>query len=438
MQLSLDLPKVLAVDINAWRDSSGRNTISGFFKTWDKEKIAQIYTRSVLPDTIICDNFFRISENAVMRSIYSRGTATGMSVKNNSNPEEADRKAAEGEARLYKKASSKHSWLMSFFREIVWTLGKWKTGALDNFIEDFNPDILFFPIFPNVYMGVIQYYILNKTKKPAVCYLSDDNYSYKTGGINPLFYLHRFFLRKVIRKVVDNCEKMLVIAPKQKEEYDKVFGVDSMVITKGIDFTGVDFTEKPVNSPIKMVYTGKLIIGRWKSLAAIAEALGEINKDAEKMILDIYTTDDLSPAVLKKLNRNGCAVKGAVPAGEVAGIQANADIVVFVESLDWRFKNAARLSFSTKLTDYFKSGKCIFAVGDENIAPIDYLIKNDCAVAATRCDDIEKQLKMLVENPKKIIEYGRKAFECGQSNHNMIDIDSKFKNMLKELCANER
>ena len=46
-----------------------------------------------------------------------------------------------------------------------------------------------------------------------------------------------------------------------------------------------------------------------------------------------------------------------------AEIQENADVVVFVESLEKEHRLVARLSFSTKLTDYFASGKCIFALG---------------------------------------------------------------------------
>ena len=71
----------------------------------------------------------------------------------------------------------------------------------------------------------------------------------------------------------------MVIAPKQKEEYDKTFGKNSVVLTKGIDFTNLEFKPKQVYDPIKMVYTGKLIIGRDRSLSLIADALGEINKN---------------------------------------------------------------------------------------------------------------------------------------------------------------
>jgi len=233
------LPKVLVVSTNAWRDNTGINTLIELFKKWDKDKLAQIYTRSVLPKTKICDEFFQISENKVIRSIIRRKTITGKVVNNETILEEADTKASDDEARLYNKARTKNSWMMAVLREIVWKLGKWKTKELDGFLNSCNPDVLFLPIYPTVYMGVLQNYIIRKTKKPAVCFIGDDNYTYKTGGINPIFYIHRFFLRKAVKKVVKACSKMFVMAPKQKEEYDKIFGVDSIVLTKGIDYSGI-------------------------------------------------------------------------------------------------------------------------------------------------------------------------------------------------------
>ena len=86
----------------------------------------------------------------------------------------------------------------------------------------------------------------------------------------------------------------------------------------------------------------------------------------------------------------------------------------------------ARLSFSTKLTDYFKNGKCIFAIGDKDIAPIIYLRENECAVIANDYSEIEEKLRSLIDEPEKINVYSRKAFDCGMKNHNAKDIEEIF------------
>ena len=323
---------------------------------------------------------------------------------------------------------------MSFCREIVWKFGKWKTAELDHFIDEFDADVLFIPIYPTIYMGRIQKYIINRTQKPVVSYLADDNYTYKSVHKNPISLMNRYILRKYVRYIVKHSTKLMVIAPKQKEEYDRIFDVDSIVMTKGIDFE--PFEPYKVGNPIKMVYTGKLIIGRWNSLAAIAEAFERINQNGIKIVLDIYTTDSLTDEQNKLLNRNGCSVKGALTLKQVKMVQKEADILVFVESLEKKFRDTARLSFSTKITDYLRSGKCIFAIGDKNIAPIDYFNRYDSAVTATSYEQILEKLIELVEDPGVVSQYAKKAYDCGVEHHERGRMDSILIHTIEQ--ANQR
>ncbi len=406
----MEQPKVLVVGINPWIDNTGINTLINFFDGWNKNSLAHIYTKPQLPNTHICDNFFRISEPQVVKSIINRKISTGDVVQNTAahdiNPKTNT---------IYNK---NHSEFLTLAREFVWLLGKWKTKKLDKFLDDFDADVLFFPVYSSVYMNRLQNYIRKYTKKPVVLYVSDDNYSYKSISKSPLSYFLRFWLRKQENRLFKNASEIMVISPKQKEEYDNLFHKNCKILTKGIDFTEISYEAKPLNTPIKMVYTGKLIIGRWLSLARIADVLGEINRAETKLELDIYTTDTLTSEQESALNRNGCSVKGALKLDEVQTVQKNADILVFVESLEKKFKYTARLSFSTKITDYLKNGKCIFAIGDKEIAPIDYFNRYDSAITATTYSEIEEKLKMLVESPELITEYSKKAYDCGVTHHN--------------------
>lgn len=409
------LPKVLVVSTNAWRDNTGINTLIEFFKCWYPDRIAQIYTKSTLPQTTVCNKFFSISENAVMKSVIKRNIMTGREVYNENINSIADNPSAVEEQKIYSSYKGKVRELLSFCREIVWKFGKWKTAELDRFIDEFDADVMYIPIYPTIYMGRIQKYIISRTQKPVVSYLADDNYTYKSVHKDPLSLIHRHILRKYVKYIVEHSEKLMVIAPKQKEEYDRIFSVDSVVMTKGIDFES--FEPYRVGKPIKMVYTGKLIIGRWKSLAAIAEAFESINRDGIKIVLDIYTTDSLTDEQNRALNRNGCSVKGALTLEQVKAVQKEADILVFVESLEKKFRHTARLSFSTKITDYLRSGKCIFAIGDKDIAPIDYFRRYDSAVTATSYEQIREKVTELVGTPDLVLEYAKKAYDCGVEHH---------------------
>ena len=100
--------------------------------------------------------------------------------------------------------------------------------------------------------------------------------------------------------------------------------------------------------------------------------------------------------------------------------------------MEKKYKNAARLSFSTKITDYLKNGKCIFAIGDKDIAPIDYFNRYDSAVTASSYQQIEEKLVWLIENPEKIAEYSEKGYNCGVENHNKEKMDNILIKAIKD------
>ena len=86
----------------------------------------------------------------------------------------------------------------------------------------------------------------------------------------------------------------------------------------------------------------------------------------------------------------------------------------------------ARLSFSTKLTDYFRSGKCILAVGNGDTAPMEYLKEKDAAICASNSEEIINAIKLLTENGEVIPEYAQKAYNCGKENHDKKEIQKRL------------
>ncbi len=422
--MSEKLPKILSVSLSAWRDSGNVHTQTDLFKFWRPDRVAQIYVKSELPETDVCNSFFQISENSVVKSVLNR-KKVGRRVENAAVTDTADQKAIKQEQKLYTVAHKRKSWFLTLAREIVWSLGCWKSRELNEFIESESPDVYFIPIYPVVYMCKLQRYILKKYPKPYVCYLADDNYSCKVCR-SPLSFLHRMWLRKHVKQLAQNCDEMFTITETQARETDRLFGTKSRVLTKGLDYVGLRYKSIKPDTPVKMVYTGNMQIGRDASIIEIAKAVSEINKSGEKIRFDIYSPTVLSNKKRQFLNTGGVTHHGNVDRLLIADIQGGADIVVFAESLEKKHRYAARLSFSTKLTDYFKSGKCIFAVGDHEIAPIEYLRNNDCAVICNEYSEIKGKLQNLIDNPDLINEYGKKSFNTGKKNHNEELIKETF------------
>ena len=422
------LPKVLVVGINAWREDGESHTLMDIFRCWDPNKIALIYSRADMPNTEVCKNFFQISESEVIKSVFKPWLKVGRKVVNTSTNSSADVEHAR-----YQQIHKKNASWMYIVRELVWKLGHWKTKSLRKFVQDFNPDIIFIPIYPTVYMGWIQRYIIKLTGKPTVCYLADDNYSYDS--CKDVFeYIPRWWLRKQVGPIARGCDQMFVIVEKEKEDTDKRFGTDSVILTKSIDFTGKCFLHREPNIPLKFVYTGSMVIGRDETLAVLADAINIINDEAGKTKAELYIYSQTEPkdTILSRINRGSSHFCGRVNRFEVQKVQTEADVVVFAESLIGKEANAAKLSFSTKITDYLSNGKCILAIGKEYIAPIDYFLRNDSAIIARTNEEIFQQVRNIISSPSLVEDYSKKAYDCAVRNHDMNMINKRFINsMLK-------
>ena len=426
------LPKVLVVDVNAWRDDAGSNTLKDIFKCWDPDRLALIYTSSQLPSTDVCHNYFQISENQVLKSVFHPTMRVGQVVENALVNDSED---AQEERERYTKAHKNHSKWMRLAREIVWKIGHWQTQALRQFVQDFNPDVIFVPIFPNAYMGRIQEYVIKLTGKPTVCYLADDNYSYDACQ-DWIDYVHRFWTRQYVGPLARNSKQMFVIVDKEKEDTDERFGTDSVILTKGIDFNKRPFVERTQNKPLRFVYTGGLIIGRDKTLAQVADAINNVNTEAGETLAEffIYSQHQPSKNINAHINVGAAHYCGSVPHQEIKAIQEQADVMVFAEALEGKEANIAKLSFSTKITDYLASGKCVLAIGKKDIAPIDYFQRNNSALIASTKEDVNEKVRVIIEQPEIINKYGKAAYECAVANHERGMMNRRFiETMFKAL-----
>ncbi len=409
------LPKVLVVGINAWREDGTAHTLMDIFRCWDPDRLALVYTRADLPDTDVCKRYFQISENQIIGSVLKPWEKVGRVVENTPIVKQSE---VEAEHARYTQAHKQSSSLLPLLREIVWKFGHWKSPALKKFVLDFNPDIIFIPIYPVAYMGRIQRYITKLTKKPTVCYLADDNYSYDSCR-NLFSYIHRFWLRHQVEPIARNCREMFVIVEKEKEDTDRRFGTDSRILTKSIDFTGKTYIHRQPAKPLKFIYTGSMIIGRDSTLALVSDAINEVNRQKGEVKAEMYIYSQTEPCdgILRRINTGASHFCGRIGRDEVLKLQKEADVVIFAEALEGKEANVAKLSFSTKITDYISNGKCVLAIGKDYIAPIDYFQRNDAAIIAHSPNEIVEQISRIVDNPGLIDEYGEKAFNCAVRNH---------------------
>lgn len=426
--MSKKAPRILVMSVPSWNSRVGANTWESLLKQYDSENIASIYIRDDISDSEVCSRYFCISENRIIKSLLNRKIKTGYEVERQDVRGEED---LEKHNQLYQKMSRKRSHLMLLAREIIWKFGKWKTDELNEFIDSFKPDIILHSMDGYIHLNRITQYAIKRSGAKAIGYIWDDNFTYKVEkGLG--FKIYRFFQRISLKKLAKKTQAFFAITEKTKREADAFFGIDCTVLTKPLN-SDPEVRYDEITKPFKMLYTGNLYIGRDNSLAKISSVLKEINKDETKIVLDVYTNTMLDDDKKAEIENEWCVLHPPVPQKEVLELQKNADILLFLEDIDGKYASAARLSFSTKLTDYLSAGKCIFAVGNKDTAPIEYLKEENAAIVAASDKEIYEQLKALSQDPEQLKIFAENAQKCGAINHNAQKICKIFDQKISDI-----
>ena len=419
--------RILVISSTPWDDNNSfGNSYSNIFGGIEEFEIANIYLKAGSPNTNVATKFFQITEKSLIANLINKNNKTGKVVYLERNIPISQEEV------FFNKIRNIRLQVFFWLRDLIWLLGRWKSKELLSFIDEFNPDLIFIPIYNSSYVSKVQHYVKEYTGKKMIGYVSDDVYTLKQFSLNPLYWIDRIKNRYFIKRTIDSCEILYTISKIQRDEYGKIFKPETKILSKG-----ADFTEKPIskkrNNIIDFVFAGNIVAGREKSLLMIGEALNLINKNTFKARLTIYTGVSLKQSLLSKFEElKSIDFKGKVSYNEVIKRQQKADVLIHVESFSLKEKLAVRHSFSTKLVDFFKLGKCIFAVGSKDVASINSLIENDAAIIAVNKKEIYTKLGSIIENQNLIEEYAEKSWICGATNHDISRIQKVLINDIQK------
>ena len=412
-------PKILVCSVNAWNSIVGDNTFPALLQHYDKDKIADLFIREEDPDSDICSHYFRISENKVLKSVFKRKIQTGEKVCLDRNTDNNDERKAQ--TKRYRN-KNRFYYFKLFMREFVWKFGKWQSRELDKFLEDFAPDVVIYEMSRYIHLNNIVMYILRKTGAKGIGCFWDDAFTYQQEkGL--LFKAFRFFQRKNLKKLSSYTSDYFAITPKTKREADSFFEINSVVLTKPI------LTDRPFSLPfnndvINILYTGNIGVGRLKTIKILANAI----QTEHQFTLSVYTNSFVSEKDKRYLEERGVILHSAIPQKEVYALQAKFDVLLFVESLD-NCNKTARLSFSTKITDYYSAGRCILAIGNADLASMELFRENDSAIIVDHANQIKSALLELSDYQKRLY-YAEKAYSTGLINHSASFIEQTFYSVI--------
>lgn len=407
--------RILVLSNEVWNDKiNGNNVTTNWFEGMNAE-FANIYASPGTPDNNCCNKYYQITDKMMLNSIIKRKKAGKVIVQ--SGIDSNDTTAESEPKKLYEFLKSISGNILRFIRELLWLFGKYDELSLREFVDDFQPDVIFSERMATCKMLRLEKKIHGITNAPFFAFTGDDEYSLKQFSFSPSFWINRFMTRKRLRNNVRFYKVYYTLSYEQKEYYEKIFGCKCKILQKCGEFDS-DYVEHKVKEPIKLIYAGKFYCNRWKVLAQISETLKKINDSGKKAILEIYTKDKPTKKQKKLLNDGiNSFIKGPVSQEELRKIYHESDIALHVESSDLKNRLATRFSFSTKIIDCIFSGCAVLAFCWEQHSGLTYLKREDAALCVSSKEELYAVLSKICENPQIICDYSYKAYVCGKQNH---------------------
>ncbi len=414
MENNVRHPRILVINGNAFSEVTNiGKTLVSFFREAPAENIAQLYFYPEDPGSDLCRNYYRITDGDVLGRFLRRGESCGGRVPYPAEqaPDQGSGPHGPGHWKIGLRSILKSFGILRLLRELVWRSGCWRTGELNRWLEEFDPELIFLCAGDGAFTYDIARDIRERFHTRLVVYITDD-YILPRASLSPFWRIRRKLVLNEMKKAVGSCDLFVTISPQMQREYRKIFHRDSIV---SVNRTGAlrDASMTGKRRYILMVYAGGLHYHRYKTLRRLAKAILCYNRaegTKQKVFLRIYSSRVPGRKLEKYLRVRGASrYCGSLNPSELKQVLNSCDIPVYVEAFNRRSREATRLSVSTKIPEYLSLGKPILAIGPEQVASMQNLQK--CAFCITARNEIGRRLSELLSDKDLLSFYGEKALE---------------------------
>lgn len=400
--------------------SNGR-TLGNYLKGWPREKIAQFYIHAEQPDFNICRNFFCLTDSEVGKSIVKRKVA-GKVV------EEREKQDVTSKTEFIHK-NNKNS-ILFLLRDIVWKSRLWNKKKLEEWLEEYNPEVILVQAGDAGFLFKLAEQIGRKYKASIVVYNTEGYYFKKVSYLQDDKFTKKFYpiLNKRFRKdydsLIKNSKAEIYNCALLCEDYRKVYKKENYMIMNASQFTQEPLREDKKNT---IIYAGNLGLMRHKSLIEFAEALNKVNPD---MIIEVYgkakeqyVADELKRCKFIKM-------QGFLPYDKLKEKLSESKYLLHVESFDDFYKEDLKYAFSTKIADSLAVGACLFVYAPKNMAVSQYLKGTNAAVLITDKKDLERKIRECIDDERKSSELAHEGRKLAEKNHDIEKNRIQFQQVI--------
>jgi len=427
--------RILTLSLNAWNDTKATgNTFSNFFGDFEQFDVefANIFCRNENVDNHICHRYYKITETDIVNNLFSDHRKPGDKFEYNSATNHSGNNVPQTGL-----VSSIKSWIayrwrpatLLFARELLWSVGRWESQELKQFLLDFKPDIIYMHGHNNFYMHHLLWFCQEITNAKIVLFFGDDMYGYKSKM--PIKRMYEYFLRKTLKESISRSSLLLGGSFELCTQYSGIF--NKKFIPQFKTCNTVDYKLREFSRPYSIVYAGNLLYGRDVMLCKFAESVRSFNSQHGKSYeLHVYSNCELTDKTVYCLNDGeNTFLHAAVSYKEICRILNDCDICLFIESFRKNDILSTRLSFSTKIIDYLQSSSSLIVIGPNSISSVKYLINSNAGIYIDNLDKIEDTLNSIYDKPEVLIETSSRKKMLAENNHSKHHLLERMETILK-------
>jgi len=417
-----EYPKILVISHNCFsKHGSNGRTLANFFIDWPQKSLAQFYINNEIPDSEVCNNYYRVTDVEVLKSFLKRikvGKHIAYDKLVNSTEENKNLNT------LYKR-SRKRTPLNYLIRNFLWDRDKWRSKEFEEWIDKFDPDLILLQLGDYSFMLRIALKLAKYKKIPLIVYNSEDYYFKDQKSFSPLYHFYRLDYKRQVERVINYASHSIYNSRMLQNTYNKKFDHESTVIMTSTDIE--PSFHKVDNNPMIISYLGNLGVGRHEPLIEIANAVHCFDKN---LYLDIYGKIPNEEAEKSLMECNGIRIKGFIPYEEVIKVVQQSDVLIHAENFSEFYRWDLKHAFSTKIADSLASGTCFFMYAPEDMAATKYIKENDIAYVANSKSEMEQILNELISKKQIRKHYITKAQKIVKLNHDINKNSEQFKSLM--------
>ncbi len=421
-------PKILIILTTPFSVSDSSRSLDSYFHFWERENLRQIYTRNWIPSKGHCGELFQITDANLLRMWIHKTDNSGVIYRYDDLLSDDTNKVLQDNSLVSKtyRLGAKHTPTIELLRGLLWRKKYWCTQKLVNWLDQFQPDCIFYNFSNHIFTQQIALFAANRYNIPIITAIGDDYYFNDRASISLAYHLYRIIFKRLTRKIFAWKGSAAFSCDKMKEKYNDVFELHGESIYLSSTTPRREFSYINKKKPI-IAYFGSIRLGRNNSLLDIANALRNIEKS---YILEVYS-NELDPVYYQQLKEHpNVFFGGAIPYSMVQERTSHCDIVVVAEGFHKKDINFTKYSLSTKAADALACGTAILAYGPSESGLIGYMLNTEAAMVCTDSNSLEECIRTLIIDQNLQRKNYERAIIVTHENHTLERSNEVFEGIL--------